>query len=98
MRSEEERKTNDAIEAAIDAYRVAYRAAHPEATHGTLTDWVVVAAETKPDMEDPSEDVTAYSIIMPNGGIPWYRSMGLLQAGVHYFSHNVGPTGDDNDD
>ena len=96
-RSQEERDTNDMIEAAIEAYREAYRNNHAEATHGTLTDWIVVAAETKPDMDDPAEDVTAYSIIMPNGGIPWYRARGLLEAGNHYFTHNAGPEADTSD-
>lgn len=49
-----------------------------------MVDWVVVAAETKPDMENPDDDLTAYSIIMPNGGIPWYRARGLLEAGIKY--------------
>jgi len=83
-RTQEERDTNDLIEAAIEAYREAYRNAHPEATHGTMTDWVVIAAETKPNMDEPEDDVTAYSIIMPGGSIPWYRARGLLQAGIHY--------------
>jgi len=85
-RSQEERRTNDAIEAAIEAYRIAYRDANPEATHGTMTDWIVIAAETKPDMDDPEDDVTAYSIIMPGGGIPWYRARGLLEAGIRYLA------------
>lgn len=83
-RTPEERATNDAIEAAIEAYREVYRVDHPEATHGTLVDWIVIAAEIKPDMDDSSEDITAYSIIMPNGGVPWYRSRGLLEAGIRY--------------
>lgn len=83
-RTPEERATNDAIEAAIEAYREAWRVSHPESTHGTLVDWIVIAAETKPDMEDSSEDITAYSIIMPGGGIPWYRARGLLEAGITY--------------
>jgi len=83
-RSQEEHDTNDMIEAAIEAYREAYRNNHAEATHGTLTDWIVIAAETVPNMEDSSEDVTAYSIIMPSGGIPWYRGRGLLEAGIRY--------------
>lgn len=86
MRTPKERETNDAIEAAIDAYRRAYCASHPDATDGTLTDWIVVAAETKPDMENPDDDVTAYSIVMPGGGIPWYRARGLLEAGVTFMS------------
>lgn len=86
MRTPEERAANDAIEAAIDAYRRIYCEAHPEATNGTLTDWIVVSAETKPDMENPDDDVTAYSIVMPGGGIPWYRARGLLQAGCEFLS------------
>lgn len=85
-RTPEERAANDAIEVAIDAYREAYRAAHPDCTHGTMVDWVVIAAETKANMEDPSEDVTAYSIVMPGGGIPWYRARGLLEAGIAYLN------------
>lgn len=85
-RSDVEKATNDAIEAAIDAYREAYRATHPNSVHGTLVDWIVVAAETKADMSDPDEDVTAYSIIMPGGGIPWYRGRGLLEAGIAFMS------------
>lgn len=86
MRSEAERVASVAIESAIEQYRDAYRAAHPDATYGTMTDWVVIAAETKPDMDDPDEDITAYSIIMPGGGIPWYRARGLLEAGIHYLA------------
>jgi len=85
-RSTEERATNDAIEDAINAYREAFRQTHPDATHGTIVDWIVVAAETKPNMEDSEEDITAYTIIMPNGGIPWYRARGLMEAGVKYLS------------
>lgn len=83
-RTPEERMTNEGIERAINAFREAYRDNHPEATHGTLTDWIVVAAEIKPDMENPDDDVTAYSIIMAGGSIPWYRAYGLLRAGMHY--------------
>lgn len=83
-RTPEERAANDAIEAAIEAYRDAYRKAHPDSTHGTLVDWILVAAEVQPNMENPEEDVTAFSIIMPNGGIPWYRGRGLLEAGILY--------------
>lgn len=94
MRTPEEREANDAIETAIERYRKAYRDAHPEAVQGTLTDWIVVAAETAPDLEDAEEDVTAYTIIMAGGGIPWYRSIGLLTAGKHYLTYNAGPEED----
>jgi hypothetical protein len=89
-RSHEERIANEALEVAIDAFRAAFMKAHPDNAYGTLVDWIVVAAETKPDMEDASEDVTAYSIIMPGGGIPWYRARGLLQAGIEYLSVQEG--------
>src|SRR5678816_1149698 len=82
-RTPEEIAANEAIEKAIEGYRDAYRIAHPDATFGTLVDWVVVAAEIKPNMEDAAEDVTAYSIIMPGGAIPWYRARGLLEAGIY---------------
>lgn len=88
-RTQEEKDANDGIEAAIEAYREAFRKAHPDATAGTTTDWIVVAAEVVPNMEDPDEDVTAYSIIMPRGGIPWYRARGLLEAGISYLTHPV---------
>lgn len=84
VRTPEERAANDGIEAAIEAYRLAYHKAHPDSAYGTLTDWIIVAAEVEPNMEDPDEDVTAFSIIMPGGGIPWYRARGLLEAGVQY--------------
>jgi hypothetical protein len=79
-----EKEASDELELAIDAFRKAYIAAHPDVTDGTLVDWIVVAAETKPNLNDPDDDVTAYSIIMPNGGIPWYRARGLMQAGIYY--------------
>ena len=97
-RSPELIAANEAIEAAIEQFRIAYAAAHPEATQGTLVDWIVIAAETKPDMEDSDNDLTAYSIIMPGGGIPWYRSMGLLAAGKHYLTYNTGPSPDEGTD
>lgn len=82
-RSDAERATNDAIETALLAYRDAYAAAHPEARVGALVDWIVVAAEVVPGAT-PDEDVTAYSIIMPGGGIPAYRAAGLLEMGKGY--------------
>lgn len=83
MRTEEEKASNDAIEATLLAYRDAYAAAHPEARVGTLTDWIVVAAELVPG-DDPDDDETAYSVIMPNGGIPGYKAEGLLRMGIRY--------------
>lgn len=88
-RTQAEKDASDALELAIDAFRIAYNNAHPDATDGTIVDWIVVAAETKPNLSDPDDDVTAYSIIMPNGGIPWYRARGLLQAGIFYLSDPV---------
>lgn len=87
-----ERAAKAQIEAAIEEYRAAYAEAHPEATQGVLGDWIVVAAETKPDLEDEENDLTAYSIIM--NGMPWYRSIGLLAAGKHYLTYNTGPQPD----
>lgn len=83
-RTARERAANDAIEAAIDEYRAAYQEAHPEVRLGTTVDWIVVAAETIPDMNDSAEDETSYSVIMPGGGIPTYRARGLLAAGIQY--------------
>jgi hypothetical protein len=83
-RTQAERDANDMIDAAIEAYREAYRAAHPEATHGVLGAWIVVASETVANMEDPEDDVTAYSIIMANGAIPSYQSYGLLAIGKRF--------------
>lgn len=87
-RTPAEKATNDAIEMAIDAYRKAYMEANPEdeeVRYGTLVDWIVVAAETKPDLNGEAEDdITAYSFIMPGGSIPWYRARGLLEAGITY--------------
>lgn len=85
-RSPEEREANEAIEAAIEQYRAVWQKYHPESQEGTLVDWIVVAADTKPDLEDSSDDVTSYSIIMPKGGMPWYRARGLLEAGIEYMS------------
>jgi hypothetical protein len=90
----EVKATKAALEAAIEAYRAAYIKANPDSTDGVLVDWIVISAETKPDMTDAEEDVTAYSIIMRDGS-PWYRAMGLLQAGRHYLTHNTGPQLDD---
>lgn len=87
-RTSEEKATNDAIEEAIEAYRRAYKVAHPEATMGTLTDWIVVAAEIIPG-EDPDDDETGYSIIMPGGGIPIYRANGLLSMGKRYVMYGA---------
>lgn len=84
MQTPELRAATAGIEAAIEAYRVAFRAAYPDATHGILGDWIVVAAETVPDMDSPDDDETAYCIMMSNGGIAWYRARGLLQAGVEF--------------
>lgn len=82
-RSAEEMAANEAVEAAILAYRDAYAAAHPEAKVGTLMDWIVVAAEVIPGAK-PYDDETAYSIIMPGGSIPHYRADGLLSMGKRY--------------
>lgn len=88
-----ERDAKAAIEAAIEQYRAAFRAAHPEAANGMLGDWVVIAAETTPD-EDPEEDQVAYSFVS-SVGQPWYRTMGLIAAGSHFYTHNVGPEPED---
>lgn len=93
MSTEAERAAKAEIEAAIEKYRVAFADAHPEATQGVLGDWIVVAAETKVDPDDPEEDLTAYSVIM--NGQPWYRSIGLLAAGRHYLTFDNGPTQDE---
>lgn len=95
MSTPEERAAISALEAAIEAYRVAYSKAHPEALQdGTLIDWLVIAAALKPDAKDPEDDLTTYTVMMAGGSIPWYRAMGLLMAGKHYFTHNVGPQQD----
>ena len=83
-RTPEEKATNKAIEAAIEAFRTAYHEAHPDSSMGTLVDWIVVAAEAIPDAKDPADDVTAYSIIMPGGAMPSYRARGLLEIGIQY--------------
>lgn len=80
----EERSAKAAIEDAIERYREAFRKAHPESTHGTLTDWILVAAEIKPNMEDPDEDFVAYSIVTNN--LPWYRARGLMEAGIQFMN------------
>ena len=82
-RTQEEKDANDMVEAAILAYKDAYAAAHPEARVGTLVDWIVVAAELVPG-EDPDDDETAYAVIMPGGGIPGYKAVGLLEFGKKY--------------
>lgn len=87
-RTPEEIASNDAVEAAIEAYRQAYKAAHPEAVMGTLVDWIVVAAEIVPG-DNPDDDETAYSIIMPQGGIPTYRANGLLSMGKRYVMYGA---------
>lgn len=80
-RTQAERDANDMIEAAIEAYREAYLDAHPEAVRGILQDWIVVAAENKPDADEACD---ALLIIMPGGGIPTYRAIGLLEMGRRY--------------
>lgn len=90
-RTQEEKDANDMIEASLLAYRDAYAAAHPDARVGTLTDWIVVAAEIVPG-EDPEDDETAYSVIMPGGGIPGYKAAGLLDFGKAYV---MGSTSED---
>ena len=85
-RTQAERDANKKIEEAINGFREAYMDAHPEATRGTLIDWIVVAAEVEADDDDPADDVTAYSIIFPGGAMPWYRARGLLEAGIYYLS------------
>lgn len=92
--TEAQKVATAAIEAAIEQYRLAFREANPEATNGVLGDWVLVAAETIPDMDDPADDVTAYSVIMAGGGMAWYRARGLLAAGIHYMTFDSGPVGD----
>lgn len=85
-RTPAEREATEAIERALLQYRDAYAAAHPEARNGALVDWIVVAAEVLAD-GDPEDDETAYSVIMPHGGIPHYRAYGLLQMGQHYLTY-----------
>lgn len=87
-RTPEEVATNDAIEAAIEAHRQAYKAANPDESIGTLVDWIVVAAEIVPG-DTPDDDETAYSIIMPSGGIPTYRATGLLSMGKRYVMYGA---------
>lgn len=86
MASEAETAATAAIEAAIEQYRAAYKASHPEAEFGILGDWIIVAAETVPDMEDSDNDRTAYSVMMTRGGIAGYRALGLLETGKRYVS------------
>lgn len=84
-RTEREQKANDAIEAALLEYRDAYAEAHPDVRVGTITDWIVVATElVAGEGGNPDDDVQTYAIIMPNGGIPNYRAVGLLKMGMHY--------------
>lgn len=83
-KTDRQQKASDALEAAIMEARDAWSAANPGSVDGTVIDWIVVTAEVKPDMEEPENDIHAYSILMPNGGIPWYRGRGLLEAGIRY--------------
>lgn len=55
-----------------------------ESVVGVVNDWIVVAAETKPDLYDATNDVTAYSVLMAGGGLPWHRAAGLLRAGMQH--------------
>lgn len=80
----EERAAKAEIEAALEKYKQTFLAAHPEGVHGTLTDWIVVFAETKPNLEDPDQDETAYSIVTNN--LPWYRARGLMEAGIQFMN------------
>lgn len=69
-----------ALEAAIVEASAAW--AGPDNDGMVIVDWVVVAAEIKPDLQDPDGDRTGYSILMTGGGLPWYKAVGLLQAGA----------------
>lgn len=89
MRTQAEKDATEAIEAAIESYRVAYRLAHPESNNGTLTDWVVIAAETNAVGDDAEDDITSYSIMMNSGATPWHRSRGLLEAGIHFMEGQI---------
>lgn len=88
-RTAREKAATAAIEAAIQEYNLAFKEAHPEAELGTIVDWIIVAAEGVADSEDPDEDRTLYSIIMPGGGIPYYRARGLLVAGESLITHGT---------
>lgn len=79
-RTEEQKQADARLYEAIVATDKAYRT--EESVVGVVTDYIVVAAVVKPDMEDPDEDMTAYSVLMSGGGMPYYRSQGLLKAGM----------------
>lgn len=51
---------------------------------GLVTDWIVVAAVQQ--FGENGEDLTTVARLMPDGRIPWYRVMGLIDvahAGMH---------------
>lgn len=83
------RKASDDLEAAIEAYRVSWRAENPGGTDGTLTEWMVITAEVKVNLEDSDQDRYAFSTLMKGGSLPWHHAKGLLAAANQFLDGNT---------
>lgn len=92
-RTEEQKQADARLYEAIVATDRAYRT--EESVDGVVTDYIVVAAVVKPNMEDPDDDLTAYSVLMSGGGLPYYRSQGLLKAGMKCLDLRIEEEGED---
>jgi hypothetical protein len=85
-RTQRQKDADAALELALIEASHAYLEGDDGAIIGTMTDWIVVTAEVKPNMDDPDEDVTVYSVMSTGGGLPLYRALGLLQCGLKYIN------------
>ena len=87
-RTKRQKDAEAALEAAIIETAAAWAEGDDDSVGDTvLTDWIVVTAEIKPNMADADEDETVYSILMSNGGLPMYKALGLLHAGLARLKH-----------
>lgn len=81
-RTQAQINADDNLEAAIQRCIIAYR--DGDSRSGLLGDWIVVAVETTFVAGAGDDDLDFYSILTNGGGLPFYKSVGLLEAGRRY--------------
>jgi hypothetical protein len=77
--TDEQRATQDALQAALEAHNRAWSPAG--ADPGLLVDWVVVTQTTR--FDDDGDRISAYGLIFAGGQMDEHRAVGLLDYGSH---------------